>query len=219
MAQNDTWRKIEETRQLKDVDRARTQLEKRNAMQQYRIKGRRVKDACRRDKRAHINQVAADVEEAASKGDLNRLYQTTRIVSGRKPNQRKPICNKKGDILAKADEQLARWKEHVEEVLNRPPPIHQPVLQPGEELPIKTDNISLVEIRFAVKSLKIGKATEIDNIPSGAFMQVVKCQLRPCTNYLIRCGEKRKSLMNGRKVCSLNCQRKGIPRIVRIGEE
>ena len=47
---DDTWRKIEERRQLKaDVDRARTRLEKRNAMQQYKIKRRQVKDACRRD--------------------------------------------------------------------------------------------------------------------------------------------------------------------------
>ena len=167
---DDTWRKIEERRQLKvDVDRARTQLEKRNAMQQYRIKGRQVKEACRRDKRAYINQVATEAEEAASKGDLNRLYQTTRILSGRKPNQNNPIRNKEGDILAKADEQLARWKEHFEEVLNRPPPIHQPVLQPGEELPIKTENISRAEIRAAIKSLKIGKATGIDNMPSEAI--------------------------------------------------
>ena len=107
---DDTWRKIEERRQLKvEVDRARTRLQKRNAMQQYRIKGRQVKEACRRDKRAYINQVAADAEEAASMGDLNRLYQTTRILSGRKPNQNKPIRNKEDDILAKADEQLSAW--------------------------------------------------------------------------------------------------------------
>ena len=167
---DDTWRKIEERRQLKaDVDRATTRLEKRNTMQQYRIKGRQVKEACRRDKRAYINQVAADAEEVASKGDLNWLYQTTRILSGRKPNQRKPIRNKEGDILAKAEEHLVRWKKHFEEVLNRPPPIHQPVLQPGEELPIKTNNISRAEIRSAIKSLKIGKAPGIDNITSEAI--------------------------------------------------
>ena len=73
-----TCRKIEERRQLKaDVDRARTRLEKGNARQKYRIKGRQIKEACRRDKRAYINQVATDAEEAASKGDRNRLYQTT----------------------------------------------------------------------------------------------------------------------------------------------
>lgn len=55
-------------------------------MQQYGIKGRQVKAACRKDKRAYINPVATDAEEAASKGDLtdlNKLYQTTRILSGR----------------------------------------------------------------------------------------------------------------------------------------
>jgi len=86
-------------------------------MQQYKIKGRQVKEACRGDRRAYINQVAADAEEAASKGDLNRLYQTTRILSRRKPSQSKPIRNKEGDILAKAVEQLAHWKQHFKEVL------------------------------------------------------------------------------------------------------
>ena len=39
-------------------------------------------------------------------------------------------------------------KERFEEVLNRPPPIHQPsVLKPEEQLLIKTDSISRAEIR------------------------------------------------------------------------
>ena len=42
-------------------------------------------------------------------------------------------------------------------------------MQPGEELPIKTENISRAEIRAAIKSLKIGKATGIDNMPSEAI--------------------------------------------------
>ena len=54
-------------------------------------------------------------------------------------------------------------------------------------------------------------------------MQVVKCQLRPCTNVSIkkiwREEKIKKSQMNGRKVSSPNCQTKGIPRIVRIGEK
>ena len=92
-------------------------------MQQYGIKGNQVKAACRRDKRGYFNQVATDAEEAASKGDLNRLYQTIRILSGKRTYQSTPIRNKEGDILAKAGE-LARWKEHFEEVLNRPPPLN-----------------------------------------------------------------------------------------------
>jgi len=90
-------------------------------------------------------------------------------------------------------------------------------LKPGEELPIKTDNISWAEIRAAIKSLKIGKATGIDNIPSEAIH--VSGEVSVEANSLIRSGGKRKSQMNGRMVSLLNCQRKGIPHIVRIGEE
>ena len=47
---DDTWRKIEERRQLKvEIGNARTELKKRAAMQEYGIKGKQVKAACRRD--------------------------------------------------------------------------------------------------------------------------------------------------------------------------
>ena len=81
--------------------------------------------------------MATDAKEAAGKGDLNKLYQTTRIVRGR----RKVIS------LLKLIHNSYPGKEHFEEVLNRPPPIHQPVLKPEEELMIKTDNISGAEFR------------------------------------------------------------------------
>ena len=149
---DDTWRKIEERRQLKaEVDRARTRREKRNAMQQYRplshgghfesqenkklcfspsslalderldgqnllfqhcvikvygIQGKQVKAACRRDKRGYINQVVTDAEEAARKGDLNRLCQTTRILSGRRPNQSKPFAIRRVTSLPKLTNNL-----------------------------------------------------------------------------------------------------------------
>ena len=52
--------------------------------------------------------MATDAEEAPSKGVLNKLYETERIASGRRPNQSKPIRNKEGVILARADEQIER---------------------------------------------------------------------------------------------------------------
>jgi len=72
-------------------------------------------------------------------------------------------------FLAKLDEQLARWKEHFEEVLNRPLPNNPPNLQQGSQLPIKTDKISKAEIKSAIKSLKIGKVAGVDNIPPEAI--------------------------------------------------
>lgn len=39
-------------------------------MQQYKVKGRQVKAACRRDKWAYFNLVATDAGEVARKGDI-----------------------------------------------------------------------------------------------------------------------------------------------------
>ena len=73
------------------------------------------------------------------------------------------------DILAKADEQLARWKENVEEVLKQPKQINLAVLQPGEDLPVKVKNIWKAKIRSAIKSLRTEYAIGIDNLSSEAI--------------------------------------------------
>ena len=155
---DNTWQMIYERRQLKaDVDKARTRLEKRNAMLQHGIKGRQVEAACRRDKRAYINQLTTDAEEVARKGDLKRFYQTTRLLSGRKPNLSKPIRNRDGIILAKLDEQLARWKEHFEEVLNRPLPNNPPNLQQGSQFPIIQMKSPRLKLSQLLKASKLGR--------------------------------------------------------------
>ena len=209
----------DETRQLKAaVDKARTRLEKGNAMLQYGIKGRQVKAACRRNKKAYINHLVADAEEAARKGDLKKLYQTTRLLSGRKPNLSKSIRNRDEIILAKLDEQLARWKEHFEEVLNRPLRNNPPNLQQGSQFPIKTDEISKAELSQLLKASKLGRWLEWTTSPQKPFVWVVRYQSKHCTAFSTKSGGRRKSQMNGERDFSLSCEKKEIPPIVRTGE-
>lgn len=102
-------------------------------------------------------------------------------------------------------------------MLNRPQPINQPVLQPGKDIPIKTDNISRAEIKSAIKSLK---TTGIDNIPSKAIHAGAEVSVEALsTDSSIRSGGQRKSQMNRRRVSSLSCRGKVIAHIVRIGGE
>ena len=197
---DNTWQMIYERRQLKaDVDKARTRLEKRNAMLQYSIKGRQVKAACRRDKRAYINQLATDAEEAARKGDLKRLYQTTRLLSGRKPNLSKPIRNRDGIILAKLDEKLARWKEHFEEVLNRPLPNNPPNLQQGSQLPERQIKSPRLKLSQLLKASKLGRWLEWTTSPQKPFVWVVRYQSKHFTAFSTKSGGRRKSQMNREK--------------------
>ena len=80
--------------------------------------------------------------------------------------------NKEGKPLTHIDDQLARWKEHFQEVLNRPnPPQDAAQLEPEDLLHINTGPITEAEIRKSLRSLKNGKATGTDNVPPEALKE------------------------------------------------
>ena len=70
---------------------------------------------------------------------------------------------------SKPEEQLIRWQEHFQEVLNRPPPTNPPSIERGQVLKIKTGPITKTEVTTAMKHLKNGKVGGIDNLPSEAI--------------------------------------------------
>ena len=81
---SDTWRKIEERRQLKKkaLDSKSTSLKER-AVTQYREKDKQVKTSARRDKRQYVERLATEAEAAAeqkdmSTKDMKTVYQITR---------------------------------------------------------------------------------------------------------------------------------------------
>ena len=169
---DETWQKVEERKKLKqEVNQARTRQRKQEAATRYNEMAREVKRQLRSDKRSFINEVAERAETAASKGDLKALYETTRLLSGRKNNQNRPVRDKTGKLLTKIDEQLGRWKEHFQEVLNRPSPQNPPDLLQGDPLDISVGEITKQEIRDALKNLKRDKAAGVDNIPAEALRE------------------------------------------------
>ena len=102
------------------------------------------------------------------KGDLGTLYNITGKLSGRSQNTNKSIRDLQGKVIKIMEEEMMRWKDHFEQVLNRPEPSNSPNLTEGPELTIRTGNITKSEIRDALKSLKNGKAAGPDNIPAEA---------------------------------------------------
>ena len=168
----ETWQKIEERKRAKHaMNNAKTRFQKQITATSYTIVAKEVKKQLRADKRSYINEIAAQAEEAAGKGDLKTLYATTRLLSGRKTNPNRPVRDKEGKLITSIEEQLKRWKEHFQEVLNRPPPTLRPHLRPGEPLNINTGEITKTEIRKALASLKSGKAAGTDNIPAEALKE------------------------------------------------
>ena len=163
----DTWQAIENRRTLKKkVIDTRSERLKERYKQQYREADKKVKRMTRADKRAHMEDLASQAEEAASRGDQGQVYKITKLVSGKYPGATDtPILDKQGRLLTTEAEQEARWAEHFSEILNRPPPtIDAEIQDPDIDLDVNTASPEKEEIVAAILSLKNGKTPGQDNL-------------------------------------------------------
>ena len=152
------------------VNVSHTRLEKARAQEAYAIANRRVKNSIKAEKRNFVSMIATEAEEAARHGNMRDLYNTTKKLSRKAGNSERPIKDKQGRVLQSEEEQKKRWKDHFEELLNRPAPVETPDIEPAEEdLPIKCDVPNKEEIKKAIGQLKNGKAAGPDNIPAEAL--------------------------------------------------
>ena len=122
---DETWQRIECRKKAKQtVNLAKTRKQKQQTKQEYHTVSKEVTKMLRNDKRTFCNKLAEQAEEAAGKGDIKQLYKITKLLSGKKVNYNVPVRDKKGKLLSSVDDQLERWKEYFQEVLNRPSPLN-----------------------------------------------------------------------------------------------
>ncbi len=161
-----TWQKIDERKKLKErLLNTKSPRLKEQVQTAYKNKDKEVKRSARNDKRAFIDELAGEAEQAAARGDLSAVYKITKRLCGSNKNHSAPVKDKDGNNITTEHEQAARWVEHFQEVLNRPHPE-----EPAN--PTATDNILDIdtnpptedEVRNAIKSMKNGKASGIDSI-------------------------------------------------------
>ena len=136
------------------MNMARTRKQKRDANKRYQVLNREVKRRCRRDKRVYVESEAEKAEEAGKRGDARTLYEITRKLSGRFQNTCKPVRNEAGLLLRSAEEEMHRWRDPFQTVLNHEEPLNPLVVEPNEELNIRTCRITRIEIKNAIKKLK-----------------------------------------------------------------
>ena len=73
--------------------------------------------------------------------------------------------DREGNIITRESEQIPRWKEHFESLLNRPDPEFVPDIQEANEvLDINTEPPTLLEVSLAIKAMKCGKAGGLDGV-------------------------------------------------------
>jgi len=163
---NDTIQKLEERREIKQRSvQARTRTQKLNLQHEYRECDKKVKKLAKKDKQNYVEGLATQAQEAAVRNDMKTLYDITKQLGGRKYNTIRPVKGKDGNVLSKPTEQLARWKEHFEELLNGTSLKTPPTIEEGSDLDVNLGPITKEEITRAVEKSKSGKAPGPDNIP------------------------------------------------------
>ena len=141
-----------------------------NINTEYWATNRRVKRSARDDKRKFIHDMTEEAEVAARQNNMKRVYEITRTLSGKNNTTSKPVKDKNNNFITTDIEQRARWLEHFEEILNRPPPPNIADIPPAtEQLRVNTGPPTKSEIIKAIKTLKNGKATGPDGIPAEAL--------------------------------------------------
>ena len=167
----ETWDLITQRGQLnQDINLTQDQEEKQTLRTRYWEKNRQVRKSARQDKRKFVEDLTEEAETAADKRDMKRLYEITRVLSGKRNRTNCPVKDKNGDIITGEEKERKRWAEHFEEILNRPPPPVPPDIPPATEpLEVNTGPPTKQETMKAIKSLKTGKAPGPDGIPPEAL--------------------------------------------------
>ena len=99
-----------------------------------------VKKSARRDRRDHVERMTQDAVDAAGRGDMRELYQITKSLAGKKSTQPQHVLSKDGETLTSPEEQLERWREHFQDLLNRPLPPNPADIPPAyRTLNVKVD--------------------------------------------------------------------------------
>ena len=181
----ESWKLVEERKETKrKIENCRSDRVKIRLRAQYSEKDREVKSNMRKDRRKWTDNMIEEAEKAANNGRMKTVYEITRTLSNEKRRTPSVIKDKEGKILSNEEDCKKRWKEHFEEVLNRPVPTN-PIenLDEKEILEnIETGPITREEITRALKSLKSGKSGGKDGITA----ELLKADPVTTVNYLER---------------------------------
>ena len=108
------------------------------------------------------------------------MHTITKQLCGKNTNHSGPVKEKGGDVVPTEHQQVARWVQHFQEVLNRPEPV-EPAEPPAEDiLKINIAPSSKEEVRVSMKAMKSGKAPDIDSIHA----EILKADISTATRVL-----------------------------------
>ena len=113
------------------VSKRRTSAAKAAAQEENTEANRPVKSSVNTDTANFFEDLAKEAVDASAQGNMKQLYDITRKLAGKYKHTDIPIKDKNGNVITSDEEQLKRWRENVEVLLNRPPPQNPTDIAPG----------------------------------------------------------------------------------------
>ncbi|XP_025996626.2 uncharacterized protein LOC105203684 [Solenopsis invicta] len=173
----ETWELIERRKAIKqEINHANLDTDIAALTRLYNDINRNIKRSAIRDRRRWINSLAEAAQTAAESHNSRELYRITKRLSARSFNINVPVRSKEGDLLNTREDQLSRWREYFEQLLNNTAQTDNTqdvtecdegiVNDPEEALNINCEVPGKSEIRTAVRELKNNKAAGPDDIPA-----------------------------------------------------
>ena len=162
---DNTWQIIGERKAAKQGMLTGSEEQRAQASETYREKNRDVKKSVRKDKRDYTDSLAREAQTAAEKGDTRTVYKITKQLTGGFTNRTTVVKDKDGNVLMKEEELLKRWAEHYTEILNRPDPEVEAVIEDmGFNIEMNRGRITQAEIETAIRQTKGNRAPGKDRV-------------------------------------------------------
>ena len=172
-----TWSSIERRKAQKGiVDRFRgSDDDLRTQVAIYSSLNSEVKRSARQDKRAYMENLANEAEHAMMSGTgqgVSMAYKAVNEIAGiRKKGGRAPVRNANGVLITSEEHIKERWCEHFKLVMNKSmdaEDLNDPIIipEPEEEIEVTMNEITMHEMKRALKKLKNWKAPGPDGITS-----------------------------------------------------
>ena len=135
--------------------------------EQYKTKNKEVKIAVIKHKKQQLEKKVEKMESDYQQNNSHNLFKIVREIEGKPRKTLNAVKDKQGVKHTIQEEVLIIWKEHFENHLNTEFPHDSKALEDIPEHEFENDlplEISIEEIRFAMKKMKSRKSPGIDEI-------------------------------------------------------
>ena len=148
----------------------RREVKSKGEKERYKHLDAEFQRIARRDKKAFLSDQYKEIEENNRMGKTRDLFKKIRDTKGTFHGKMGSIKDRNGMDLTEAEDIKKRWQEYTEELYKKD--LHDPDNHNGMITHLEPDILER-EVKWALESITMNKASGGDGIPGGLF-QILK---------------------------------------------